>query len=109
MVATWDEMSGAIKVVKVDGEEIKKELRWLKEVLCTCYGPWGNQILLHSNTGGVVTLTKSSLKLLQLLKAENTLTSTIISHLQGHAQCYRDSTLHAGVLTCRQESAIHLP
>ena len=89
------------QVVEISGEEVEKELLWLKGLLGSCYGPWGRQILLHSASGGVVALTKRSLKLLQLLKRENPLTKTLIAQFEAHARCYQDSTLYAGMLTCK--------
>lgn len=95
-------MSGAKLVeVQVDGLEMKGEFERLKQLLSSCYGPWGQRVLLHSAAGGVLAHTKRALKLLQLLKADNPLTRNVIAHLQGHAQCYQDSTLFAGMLACK--------
>jgi hypothetical protein len=93
--------SGGTRLAEVDGEATKSEFKRLKEILNSCYGPWGKHILLRSKLGGVVTHTKRTLKLLQLMKSDSTLVRNAVLHLQGHAQCYRDSTLYAGMLTCK--------
>lgn len=87
--------------LRVDGEELRAEFEWLKEVLSSCYGPWGNPIALHTTSGGVATITKRSCKLFQSLKNDNPLVKMAISHLEGHAQFNRDSSLYAGMLTCK--------
>lgn len=99
-------MNKPVRLLEVDGEEMKRELARLSDILSGCYGPWGGQALLVSTPaagggGGVVTLTRRSAKLLQLLRIEYPLTKTIISHLEGHAQGYKDSTLYAGMLACK--------
>lgn len=95
-------------IVKVDGLQVKADLEWFSELLGSCYGPWSGQALLLSSStntvaidGGAVTLTRRSLKLLQLLKTDSPLLKNVILHLQGHAHCYRDSTLYAGMLACK--------
>ena len=99
-----------VEVVKVDSEETRREMEWLKEVLSSNYGPWGGLVMLpavQGGPGGVTTLTSHTPKLLQLLRAENPLNQAIISHLRGHAQAYRDATLYAGTLTCKSVSHVY--
>lgn len=99
---TWSRMSGAgVRLVEVEGEEMKKALMELKEVFVSSYGPWGSLALLQAMPDGVLTLTRCSQKILTLLKTPNPIIKTITSHLQGHTQCYHDSTLYAGILTCK--------
>lgn len=93
--------SGDPKLVRVDGEEVRADFEWLKEVLGSCYGPWGNHMTLRSTSGGVVAVTKRSSRLFQLLKRNSPLIKMVISHLQGHAHFHRDSSLYAGMLTCK--------
>lgn len=92
------------KLLEIGGEEVKKELKWFRDTLSNSYGPWSYQALLisaPSGGGGALTLTRRSSKLFQLLHIEHPLTKHIVSHLQGHAHCYRDSTLYAGMLGCK--------
>lgn len=92
-----------VKVVKVDGEETRRELEWFYQVLSGCYGPWGGESIGQSSDGaGALTLTKSSSKLLQgAIRTNNPLTKNIVSHMLSHAHCYGDATLYAGMLSCR--------
>ncbi len=93
-----------MEVVKAESEQVRRELEWLREALSSCYGPWGGLLLLPSlqgGAGGVATLTRHTPKLLQLIRTENPFTKAILSHLQAHAQGYPDSTLYAGMLTCK--------
>ena len=90
-----------VRVVKVEGEETKDNIMWLKEVLCTSYGPWGHYVLLRPSTASVITLTRNSHKIMQLLQSNDPLIKNIVSHLQGHASCYKDSTLYGGLLACK--------
>lgn len=90
-----------VKLLEVDGESMKRELAWLRDVLTTSYGPWGSYSLLQPVVGGVLTLTRLSKKILQLMRTDNTLIKMVITCLQGHSHRYKDSTLYAGLLTCR--------
>ena len=97
----------AVEVLKLPSEEVTQEVEWLRDVLSSCFGPWGNTVVLYPHQGGpegpggVATLTRHTPKLLQLMRSSNPLTKAIISHLQAHAHNYRDSTLYAGILACK--------
>ena len=90
-----------VKVIRVDGEKMKEELMWLRQVLETAYGPCGRRVIVQPVVGGVLILTKCAQKILRMLQPRLPLVKVMQSHLQEHAHCYRESTLYAGILTTR--------
>lgn len=92
---------GKVEIVRVDEGKVKGELVWLRDVLETAYGPWGHHLILQPVMGGVLTRTKHAQKILCLLQPRLPLVKVVTSHLQGHAHCFRDSTLYAGLLSAK--------
>lgn len=94
------EMEG-VRVMRVCGEDNKRDIIQLNKVLRTSYGPWSDHTLLHSPNNSVITLTRSSSRILQHLATQNPLIKTLIAHLQSHAHAHKESTLYSGMLTCK--------
>ena len=73
-----------LHISTLDDEHTRQCLATLREVFRTCYGPHGKIHVLHNDSGGHVTLTGSSGRLLPVLTVRNALVRVVTTSVEAH-------------------------
>ena len=87
-----------LHIATLDDQYTRQCLATLREVMRTCYGPHGKIHMVHNNTGGHITFTGCSGRLLQVLSVNNALTRVVKTSLESHLSRNSDGALFCGML-----------
>lgn len=78
-------------------QKTTQALGYLKNLFTSCYGPWGELKAVHNNSGGHVTVTSCSQRLLSNISLKNSILSLLSSALHSQNRNCSDGGLLTGM------------
>lgn len=82
----------------LDDGEVGRKVTLLRQIVTSCYGPYGRLKQIHNNVGGHVQTTSTSSVLLRTVQTSEPLLKLLIVSLQNHIRRYSDCGLFAAIL-----------
>lgn len=79
-------------------DEVGRKITLLRQIVTSCYGPYGRLKQVHNNVGGHVQTTSSSSVLFRTLQTPEPLLKLFIASLQNHIKRFSDCGLFAAIL-----------
>lgn len=89
--------------------DVSQKLALLRQVLTSCFGPWGRLKQVHNNVGGAVMTTSTASVLLKAIQVSHPVLKLLVAGILNHTSRFGDSGLFAGILSlCLLENARRL-
>nr|XP_023652044.1 McKusick-Kaufman/Bardet-Biedl syndromes putative chaperonin [Paramormyrops kingsleyae] len=95
--------------VPLTDPDVSQKLALLRQVLTSCFGPWGRLKQVHNNVGGAIMTTSTSSVLLKAIQVSHPLLKLLVASILNHTSRFGDGGLFAGILSlCLLENALRL-